>query len=75
MWRPHKYKARCCGDIIWSPKPGAWRPCECGESFVDETEHYGRLGGEVMPELLGEVTDEEMRGKPAGTYNEKYQKK
>jgi hypothetical protein len=48
-WNPTKYLANCCQDIIWSTRPGHYKTCKCGKSFVDETREYTRLAGEVIP--------------------------
>ncbi len=46
-WNPTKYAAKCCGDSIWSERPGQFKECKCGKAFVDQTTYYTRLGGEV----------------------------
>lgn len=53
-WNPSKMLAECCGDIIWSKFPGQYKECKCGESFVDQTRHYGRAGGRLSVHELGE---------------------
>lgn len=46
-FNPGKYLAECCGSIIQSKYPGHFCECQCGESFVDETWHYARVGGKT----------------------------
>lgn len=46
-WEPHKYVAVCCGDVIWSARPGQFKSCKCGGAFVDETRHYTRTSGKL----------------------------
>jgi hypothetical protein len=53
-WNPTKYKADCCGSIIWSTYPGCFKSCECGKSFVDQTAEYVRLSGNLK-EYTGEI--------------------
>lgn len=44
---PTKYKVSCCGDVIWSRFPGEFRKCHCGQTAIDETEHYARMLGNI----------------------------
>jgi hypothetical protein len=44
-WDPLKYVASCCGDVIWSPRPGQFKSCKCGKAYVDQTREYSRLSG------------------------------
>ena len=44
-WTPTKYRCTKCQDIIYSKWSGHYAQCTCGETFVDETRHYVRLGG------------------------------
>lgn len=46
-WNPCKYKCKKCEDIIWSRRPGEFRPCKCGECFVDQTRYYARFSGDL----------------------------
>lgn len=41
-------KIRCkkCRDIIEGDKKGKFIQCSCKSCYIDETEHYCRLGGE-----------------------------
>ena len=41
-------KIRCkkCRDIIEGDKKGKFIQCNCKSCYIDETEHYYRLGGE-----------------------------
>lgn len=41
-------KIRCkkCRDIIEGDKKGKFIQCNCKSCYIDETEHYCRLGGE-----------------------------
>lgn len=54
---PTVYECSECGELIYSRYPGHWRACSCG-SYVDQTNHYIRLGGETLNEvgLLSEFT-------------------
>lgn len=47
MFKPFKYLATCCNTVIWSEHSGQFKSCQCGKSFVDQTEYYVRLGGTV----------------------------
>lgn len=42
-----QYKVRCrkCDDVIYSRYSGEFVSCKCGAIFVDQTEWYGRYGG------------------------------
>jgi hypothetical protein len=44
-WKPTKYLALCCKDVIWSEKPGQYKDCKCKKSGVEETEEYIRTVG------------------------------
>lgn len=59
-WKPTKYKVNCCDDIIWSSRPGLSKTCKCGNSYVDETRQYVRLGGDLNPTVIqkGEREDD-----------------
>ena len=57
-FNPTKYEVPCCKDIIWSRYPGEYRKCECGQSAVDETEHYCRFIGN-LPKGVGKLYDGE----------------
>lgn len=46
-WKPTKYECPKCHELIWSSYPGEYKSCGCGESFVDETEHYTRTNIKV----------------------------
>ncbi len=37
-----------CNDIIQSKYSGEFVACSCGESFVDQTEYYTRMGGHCV---------------------------
>jgi hypothetical protein len=47
MFTPTKYVATCCNSIIFSEYSGQFKSCQCGKSFVDQTEYYVRIGGTV----------------------------
>lgn len=55
-WEPHKVTVPCCGDTIWSERPGQFKQCKCTKSYVDQTRYYIRLGGQAcgleLPEEL-----------------------
>lgn len=55
---PHEYQCQFCGGKIHSTYPGEFVRCGCTKSFVDETEFYTRLGGDLMPKFLGEYKNE-----------------
>lgn len=38
-------KCRLCGDTIKSKYEGQFTKCSCESCFIDETEHYRRIGG------------------------------
>lgn len=42
-----KTKLRCakCDDVVFSKYSGDWSKCKCGAIYVDETDHYCRMGG------------------------------
>lgn len=42
------YTCRKCEDLIQSSYPGEFVSCTCGTSFVDQTRHYVRCGGEAI---------------------------
>lgn len=50
-FNPTIYQCTQCDDYIWSRYPGHWSGCCCGQSYVDQTSHYVRLGG--FAELVG----------------------
>lgn len=56
-WNPSIYKCMDCGDEIYSQYPGDFATCRCylAETntnifgcFVDQTEHYIRIGGNAI---------------------------
>lgn len=51
---PFEYECQECKDTIHSSYSGEFVTCSCGKSFVDQTEYYTRLGGDVVPICLGE---------------------
>ncbi len=48
-WNPQLCICEECGDWLQSSYPGEFVACDCGASFVDQTQHYSRYGGSVMP--------------------------
>lgn len=40
-------KIRCkkCGNVLEGDKRGTFIQCECKSCYIDETEHYCRIGG------------------------------
>lgn len=44
-FNPELFQCTSCLSIMKSSYPGQFVKCECGESFVDQTVHYGRYGG------------------------------
>jgi hypothetical protein len=48
-----KYRFMCdtCDTPIMTQYDGKLVECDCGESFVDATEHYVRMGGPARMEL------------------------
>lgn len=48
-WNPTIMYCGECGEVIYSKRPGHYKECGCGESFVDETREYGRMGGSALP--------------------------
>jgi len=55
MWNPNVIQCNSCKDIIWSSSPGRYSRCSCGETMIDETEHYGRYGGDFT--VLGKLSE------------------
>ena len=54
-WNPSIYKCMDCGDEIYSKTPGHFSTCSCYKEehgltgcFVDQTEHYIRIGGNAI---------------------------
>jgi hypothetical protein len=39
-------KCLICGDIIQSDGNGKWVQCSCKQCYIDQTEHYCRIGGD-----------------------------
>lgn len=61
MFTPTKYLATCCGSIIFSEYSGQFKSCQCGKSFVDQTEYYVRMGGTVEDyEELSKLSEDEL---------------
>jgi len=54
---PHEYECQECKGKMHSTYSGEYVRCNCGKSFVDETEYYARLGGNLMPKFLGEYKE------------------
>ena len=54
--KPEVYYCDGCRDLIWSACPGEWACCACGESYVDQTRHYTRIGGSAQPSELSPQT-------------------
>ena len=48
-WKPIIYYCGHCEDVIWSATPGQFAQCKCGNSYVDQTRHYCRVGGNALP--------------------------
>lgn len=50
-------KIRCkkCNDIIEGDRKGTFIQCSCGACYIDETEHYVRVGGN--PNDIEEIRD------------------
>ena len=48
MFKGTEYTCSNCRDIISSKFPGDFVSCKCGQSYVDETFEYVRLGGLIM---------------------------
>lgn len=44
-WPPPRFKCIDCGTIIQSSYPGEHVTCLCAHSYVDQTPHYNRVGG------------------------------
>ncbi len=42
-----KIKCKYCGDIIESKYSGQWVQCSCGKIYIDETEYYCLIGGNL----------------------------
>lgn len=42
-----KIKCLKCGDIIESNGRGKWVQCSCKKCYIDETEYYCRVGGDL----------------------------
>ena len=43
-------KVRCkfCNDVIMGDKKGKFIQCKCKSCYIDETEHYCRIGGNFV---------------------------
>lgn len=48
-FKPHKYQCPTCEEVIFSSYPGEFVSCLCNNCFVDETQHYIRVGGNAIP--------------------------
>jgi hypothetical protein len=46
-FNPELFQCTMCESKLKSAYPGQFVGCECGQSFVDQTVHYGRYGGSV----------------------------
>lgn len=55
-----KYKCRNCHNVIQSKYEGNFVQCPCGDSFVDQTKYYIRVGGpaELYVNTIEEDLDE-----------------
>lgn len=49
-----KIKCKVCGDILTGDGFGTFIKCSCGNSYIDETPYYCRIGGNPMPEQIRE---------------------
>jgi hypothetical protein len=44
-FKPHLCQCAECDSVLQSAYPGQFVQCQCGMSFVDQTPHYSRYGG------------------------------
>jgi hypothetical protein len=58
-WNPNKYSCKECGDIISSPRPGAYVSCKCQNISVDQTRQYERVMYDKSAPVLWEKGDYE----------------
>jgi hypothetical protein len=47
-FEPIVHIATCCNTEIWSKYSGHFCRCLCGNSYVDQTGHYIRVGGDAI---------------------------
>lgn len=43
------YQCLKCDGLMQSKYSGHFSQCKCGESFVDQTSYYIRVGGHAVP--------------------------
>lgn len=43
-----KIRCKFCGDIIEGDKKGKYITCKCKSCYIDETNHYCRIGGNFI---------------------------
>ena len=41
-----KIKCKLCNTIIEGDKNGTMIYCQCGQTYIDETQYYCRIGGD-----------------------------
>ncbi len=46
-FKPAKMMCGACHEVLQSKFEGQFMVCKCGKSYVDQTRHYERYGGEV----------------------------
>ena len=47
-WPPlYKYRCKKCGDTLQSKWPGQFVQCSCKSMYLDQTEYYTRIGGDM----------------------------
>lgn len=60
-WKPELFYCENCEEVIYSVRPGQYDECGCGNSFVDQTRDYIRVGGSARP--VGDKLAEEQKKK------------
>ena len=54
-----KIKCKHCGDVIESDGRGKFVQCSCGKIYIDETQYYCRVGGNLGDfEIIKENKDD-----------------
>ena len=43
-----KIRCKFCNDVIMGDKKGKFIQCKCKSCYIDETEHYCRIGGNFV---------------------------
>lgn len=70
-WKPELFYCGDCEEVIYSVRPGQYDQCGCGNSYVDQTRDYIRIGGNARPvedRLDTDTEENDMSSRTINTY-------